>query len=74
MKDLCHCKDLFSAEVLKDKGHLSKIIALQPFSGTEAESATPGNTELSPTQVKLTYIHQIVIICKTPPNSSNIHL
>lgn len=74
MKDVPNGKDLFSAEILKDKGHLSKIVALQPFGGTETESDISGSTELSPTQVKLRCTHQIVIVCKSPSNLRNIHL
>jgi hypothetical protein len=62
----------FPAEILKDRGHLSKVVALQPFGGTEMESDTPGNTELSPTQVKFTCIHQIVIMCKSASDSRNL--
>jgi len=40
---------------LKDKGHLGKIVALQPFVGTEVESHVSEVSELSPTQVRLNY-------------------
>lgn len=59
---LCCCvkyssktKNLLSAEILKDKGHLGKIVALQPLVGTEVESHISEASELSPTQVKLNY-------------------
>jgi hypothetical protein len=55
MKDSPKTKNLFSAEILKDKGHLGKIVALRPLVGTEVESYISEATELSPTQVKLTY-------------------
>jgi hypothetical protein len=55
MKDSSKTKNFFSAEILKDKGHLGKIVALQPLVGTEVESHISEATELSPTQVKLTY-------------------
>jgi hypothetical protein len=50
-------KNSLSAEILKDKGHLGKIVALQPLVGTEVESNISEATEreLSPTQVKLNY-------------------
>lgn len=54
VRDLPNTKDFFSAEIFKDKGHLCKIIALQPFVGTEVESSIYERIELSPTQVKLT--------------------
>jgi hypothetical protein len=73
VKDLPNGKDLFSAEILKDKGHLSKIVALQPFGGTETESDISGSTELSPTQVKL-ICTQSFVVCKSPSNLRNIHL
>jgi hypothetical protein len=62
VKDSPNSKNSFSAEILKDAGHLSKIVALQPFGGTEVESDISGNTELSPTQVKLICTHQIFIV------------
>jgi hypothetical protein len=74
VKDSPNGKDLFSAEILKDKGHLSKIVALQPFGGTEADSDISGNNELSPTQVKLTCTHHIFIVWKSPSNLRNIHV
>jgi hypothetical protein len=55
--DLLNTEELFSAEILKDKGHLCKIIALQPLVGTEVESDIYEKTELSPTQVKLTFFN-----------------
>jgi hypothetical protein len=48
-------KNLFSAEILKDKGHLGKIVALQPLVGTEVESYMSEANELPPTQVRLNY-------------------
>jgi len=48
-------KNLLSAEILKDKGHLGKIVALQPLVGNEVESHISEASELSPTQVKLNY-------------------
>jgi hypothetical protein len=48
-------KNLLSAEILKDKGHLGTIVALQPLVGTEVESHISEASELSPTQVKLNY-------------------
>jgi hypothetical protein len=59
MKDSPKTKNLFSAEILKDKGHLGKIVALQPLVGTEVESYVSEASELSPTQVKLTYAIKI---------------
>jgi hypothetical protein len=67
-------KNLFSAEILKDKGHLSKIVALQPFGGTEADCDISGNNEFSPTQLKLTCTHQIFIVWKPPSNLKNIYV
>lgn len=57
MKDLPNTKVLFLAAILKDKGHLSKVVALQPLVGTEVESDIHEKTEVSPTQVKLAYIN-----------------
>jgi len=48
-------KNLLSAEILKDKGHLGKVVALQPLVGNEVESHVSEASELSPTQVKLNY-------------------
>jgi hypothetical protein len=74
VKDSPNSKDSFSAEILKNKGHLSKIVALQSFDATDAESDISGNAELSPTQVKLICIHQIFIVCRLPSDFRNIHL
>jgi hypothetical protein len=57
VKDLPDTKVLFSAEILKDKGHLCKVVALQPLVGTEVECDIYEKTELPPTQVKSTYIN-----------------
>ncbi|KDR24443.1 WD repeat-containing protein 60 isoform X2 [Zootermopsis nevadensis] len=40
-----------TAAILKDKGHLSKVVALQPLVGTEVESDIHEKTEVSPTQI-----------------------
>lgn len=53
LKDSSNAEGLFSAEILKDKGHLGKIVALQPLASTEVESSIPNKTELSPTQVNI---------------------
>ncbi|KAJ4431633.1 hypothetical protein ANN_20232, partial [Periplaneta americana] len=39
------------AEIFKDKGHLGRIVGLQPLVGSEEESEISEKTELSPTQV-----------------------
>lgn len=48
-------KNFLSAEILRDKGHLGKVVALQPLVGTEVESHVSEASELSPIQVKLNY-------------------